>query len=285
MKMQDFVIYLESAGCSVHTIRAYTRNVEAMFNFVNKPATDITAMDILNWKNSLVRENKSGSTINQALASVKTYFDFLESIDVISKNPASKIKSPKVENKPKHYISANMIRDMLDATTNVRDFAIVLTFASTGMRVSELSGITYAQYQQMKADGKNYIHIVGKGNKTRRVVLNNDVQMAIDSYIKGFRNCRFVNTDKLFVSRYGGVIHSNNLSQTMKVIARKANIPFADDMCNHALRSACASIMSDNQVPVAVIRDVLGHSSITTTNRYIKTSDSDVETAVYNMKF
>ena len=109
---------------------------------------------------------------------------------------------------------------------------------------------------------------------------------AIDRYIENFRNIRpNISTDALFVSHWGGKIYSNRLSETMKTLARKAGIPFWQDICNHALRSACASILSDNGAPVATIRDVLNHASIVTTNRYIKTAESSVEDAICAMNF
>ena len=283
---ENFVTYLKSEEKSNATIRVYVRNVGYFLEYVGKNDIDVTPMDVISWKESLIAKGNSSATIHQYLASIKTYFDFLETIGLIEKNPVAKIKSVKVKNKEKHYMSQAMIQAMLDKTTNDRDYAIVLMFVSTGIRVSELINITLEQYEDMKVDGVNFIKIIVKGNKENNVFFNAHMIDAIDKYIRKFRNTRpNITTDKLFVSHWGGKIYSNRLSETLKTIARNAGIPFWQDICNHALRSACASILSDNGVSVATIRDVLNHSSIVTTNQYIKTAENSVEDAIMAMNF
>lgn len=283
---ENFVTYLKSEEKSEATIRVYVRNVGYFLDFVGKNDVDVTTMDVISWKESLISKGNSSATIHQYLASIKTYYDFLETINLVEKNPVAKIKSVKVKNKEKHYMSQGMIQAMLNATTNTRDYAIVLTMVSTGLRVGELTNITLAQYEDMRIDGRNFIKTIGKGNKEHKVFFNEHMIKAIDKYIENFRNIRpNISTDALFVSHWGGKIYSNRLSETMKTLARKAGIPFWQDICNHALRSACASILSDNGAPVATIRDVLNHASIVTTNRYIKTAESSVEDAICAMNF
>ena len=283
---KNFVTYLKSEKKSEATIRVYVRNVGYFLDFVSKNDVDVTTMDVISWKESLISKGSSSATIHQYLASVKTYFDFLETIGLIKKNPVAKIKPVKVKNKEKHYMSQGMIQAMLDKTTNDRDYAIVLMFVSTGIRVGELIGITLEQYENMKKDNTNFIKTIGKGDKEHKIYFNAHMIDAIDKYIRKFRNTRpTITTDKLFVSHWGGQIYPNRFSETLKTIARNAGIPFWQDICNHALRSACASILSDNGVPVATIRDVLNHASIVTTNRYIKTAENSVEDAIMAMNF
>ena len=283
---ENFVTYLKSEEKSGATIRVYVRNVGYFLDYVGKNDVDVTTMDVISWKESLISKGNSSATIHQYLASIKTYYDFLETINLVEKNPVAKIKSIKVKNKEKHYMSQGMIQAMLDTTTNTRDYAIVLTMVSTGLRVGELTNITLAQYEEMQVDGRNFIKTVGKGNKEHKVFFNERMIKAIDKYIENFRHTRpNISTDALFVSHWGGKIYSNRLSETMKTLARNAGIPFWRDICNHALRSACASIMSDNGASVATIRDVLNHASIVTTNRYIKTAENNVEDAICSMNF
>ena len=283
---ENFITYLKSEEKSEATIRVYVRNVGYFLDYVGKNDVDVTAMDVISWKESLISKGNSSATVHQYLASIKTYYDFLETIDLVEKNPVAKIKPVKVKNKEKHYMNQSMIQAMLDKTTNDRDYAIVLTFVTTGIRVGELINITLSQYEEMKNNGVNYIKTIGKGNKEHKVFFNAHMIEAINKYIRTFRNTRrVISTDKLFVSHWGGQIFSNRLSETLKTIARNAGIPFWEDICNHALRSACASILSDNGAAVATIRDVLNHASIVTTNRYIKTAENSVEDAIMAMNF
>ena len=278
----NFITYLKSRQRSENTIKAYIKNINSFFEFVNKPDNEVTAFDVMNWMNSL--NDKSSSTVCQMLSSVKAYFDFLFTFELIDKDPTTRIKPPHKTNKPKQYMNTKMVKDMIACCSCSRDRAILYTYASTGLRVSELIGLTLKQYQDMKANGNNVIKIVGKGNKERFVPFNQETQVAIDDYIKT-RNMGTVHSDKLFLSHYGNDIARNNLSMTLKGIAKNAGIPFWNEVCNHSLRSACASIYGEAGVPVADIRDLLGHSDLAVTSRYIKTSVENVSNAVMNMSF
>lgn len=278
----NFITYLKSRQRSENTIKAYIKNINSFFEFVNKPDNEVTAFDVMNWMNSL--NDKSSSTVCQMLSSVKAYFDFLFTFELIDKDPTTRIKPPHKTNKPKQYMNTKMVKDMIACCSCSRDRAILYTYASTGLRVSELIGLTLKQYQDMKANGNNVIKIVGKGNKERFVPFNQETQVAIDDYIKT-RNMGTVHSDKLFLSHYGNDIARNNLSMTLKGIAKKAGIPFWNEICNHSMRSACASIYGEAGVPVADIRDLLGHSDLAVTSRYIKTSVENVSNAVMNMSF
>lgn len=278
----NFITYLKSRQRSENTIKVYIKNVTAFFEFVNKPEQEISAFDVMNWMNNL--SDKSSATVCQMLSSVKAYFDFLLIFEFIDKDPTAKIKPPHKTNKPKQYMNAKMVKDMIACCPCSRDRAILYTYATTGLRVSELIGLTLKQYQDMKANGNNVIKIVGKGNKERFVPFNEETQIAIDDYIKS-RNMGIVHSDKLFLSHYGNDIARNNLSLTLKSIAKKAGIPFWNEICNHSMRSACASIYGEAGVPVADIRDLLGHSDLSTTSRYIKTTIENISNAVMNMNF
>ena len=278
----NFITYLKSRQRSENTIKVYTKNINAFFEFVKKPDTEVTAFDVMNWMESL--NDKSSATVCQMLSSVKAYFDFLFTFEVIDKDPTARIKPPHKTNKPKQYMNAQMVKDMIACTNNSRDRAILYTYASTGLRVSELVGLTLQQYKDMKVNGGNVIKIVGKGNKERFVPFNQETQAAIDDYIKT-RNMGTIHSDKLFLSHHGNDIARNNLSMTLKGIAKKAGVPFWNEICNHSLRSACASIYGEAGVPVADIRDLLGHSDLAVTSRYIKTSVENVSNAVMNMSF
>lgn len=278
----NFITYLKSRQRSENTIKAYVKNINSFFDFVNKPDNEVTAFDVMNWMNGL--SDKSSSTVCQMLSSVKAYFDFLFTFELIDKDPTARIKPPHKTNKPKQYMNAEMVKAMIKACKTARDRAIVTMLGSTGVRISELVGITLKQYQEMKDNGNDMIKIVGKGNKARLIPINEETRTAIDDYLKARKN-QIVNCDKLFLSFQGNEIARNNLSATLKVIAKRAGIPFWNEISPHCLRSACASIYAEKGVPIGVIRDLLGHSSISTTGLYIKTNVSQVEDAVMNYCF
>lgn len=275
----NFITYLKSRQRSENTIAVYTKHINEFLSYLNKPESEVTPFDVMGWMNSM--SDKASATVAQCLSSVKSYFDFLFTYEIIDKDPTARIKPPKVNSKPKHFMDKEMARSMIESCSNIRDKAIVTTYVTTGMRVSELTGLTLAQYNKMKANGDNCVLIVGKGNKERYVYFNDETQKMIDAYLTARGN-----TDgPLFTTSHGNAIARNNLNVMLKSVAKKAGIPFWEDISNHALRSACASIYSEAGVPTAEIRDMLGHSSLAVTSRYIKTSAQNVRETVMNMSF
>lgn len=262
------------------TKESYVRYIKSFIGYVNKPENEITPFDIMEWLNL---KEESTATKHLKLEAVKSYFKFLKKFKIVDEDPTAEVETPEVKNKPKHYMDRNMIQSMINACQNNRDKAIVMTYATTGMRVSELTSVTLNQYKSMRENGGNKIRITGKGNKDRYVEFNPQVCEAIDKYLRTWNNGR--NCDKLFLSMYGNAIARNNLNTSLKSIAKRAGIPFWNEISNHALRSACASIYSEEGLPVANIRDMLGHSSIDVTNRYIKTGGMVTSEAVNHMTF
>lgn len=93
------------------------------------------------------------------------------------------------------------------------------------------------------------------------------------------------NYNNLFLSYYGGPIHSNNLSQTLKNVAKKAGYPMWKDICNHALRSAFATTKAEQGTPLTTIQASMGHSKLETTLIYIKRNQNAINSAMKNMAF
>lgn len=268
--LEYYIKYLKGSHKSNNTIEAYKKDIIHFLSFVNKKEEEIEEKDLINWQDHI--SSLSSATIARKIVSIKNYFNFLYECKYISYNPTSILKSPKVQNKEKQYISPEEIKKMIECARTSRDKAILLMFVTTGVRVSELVNITLEEYYTSRE-----IKIVGKGNKERTIYINDATKEAIDKYLKERRpdNC-----DKLFASFQGGKIHSNNLSQTLKKIALKAGLDCWKEISNHWLRMCAASIQAENGTPVNVIKDMLGHSSLAVTSRYIKSSKNAVKDAI-----
>lgn len=251
---------------SKKTIDSYSSHVKSMLDFVGKPESAITEADMNEWYNSL--SGFSSATNCLKITAVKNYFDYLVKIHVITSNPANVLEKPVRKNKEKHYVTEEMIDNMIACADNFRDKAILMLLKKNGLRVDELINLKRKDYEDMKKYNTRYIKIIAKGDKERFVYFTDDVVSLIDIYLAS----RNDDCDKLFVSHWGGAIHSNNLSQTWKHLAKKAGIPFWEEFSNHYLRVACACIYDAKGVSVTQIRDILGHSSIAVTNTYLKTN-------------
>lgn len=273
----SYLIYLENK--SKNTKAAYESAVNNMLAFVNKSESEITIDDLNNWVKELNTHYSSGS-VYQKIKAVQNYYKFLMAHNIVTNDPSYYIEAPKVYAKEKPYISEDMAKAIVANARNIRDKAIVMLMLSTGLRVGELVELKKSDYIEMKAAENNYLTIVAKGNKPHIIYFNQQVSEAIDLYLASRNDgCEY-----LFATAQNGQIHRNNLSQSIKTMAKNAGIPFWKDICNHSLRSACATIMNDKGVDLATIRDTLGHSSSSTTMRYIKTNNSR-QAAVEGMIF
>lgn len=279
----DYITYLQSKSSSPYTIASYTKYVKMALDYIEKPENEITYMDLVNWKNTFI--NLKPNSQNIRISAIKNYFSFLKKSKIIEVNPAEELEKQKIRDcdvKQKPYIEAHYLRDMVNSARTIRDKAIVLLFASTGLRVSELTGITVEQYKNLSGlDGRELV-IVGKGNKTRRVYINDEVKEMIDSYLLVRPKCECKN---LFLSFQKGPIHSNNLSQTLKNVAKKAGYPLWNDVCNHALRSAFATTKAEQGTPLTTIQAAMGHAKLDTTLIYIKRNQNNINNAMKNMAF
>ena len=278
--INSFVDYMKTKRLAQNTIDSYIKYVNEMLNRVGKPENEIKYVDLLSWQNNLSKY--SNSSINLRIAAIKKYFNYLYFIKAIDENPTVELESLPISHKEKIYMNKDMVKAMLDATTNTRNKAIILTIVTTGVRVSELVGMTRYQYEHMTGeDNREIILRETKRNKERTIYINDETKEAIDKYLA----TRTDDCDRLFVSFQNGPLHRNNLCLTLKNIAKKAGIFNWEDICAHGLRAACATIMNENGVDIPTISKVLGHSSINTTMVYIKTSQTKANNAMKAMVF
>ena len=283
MMNENYITYLESQRRSPLTIANYTKYINMALEYIRKPENEITYMDLVAWKNTFA--NLKPNSQNIRIAAVKNYFGFLKKAGVTTSNPAEELEKQKVRDcdvKQKPYIEAHYLRDMVNHARTLRDKAIILLFATTGLRVSELTGITLEQYKNMSGSDERELAIVGKGNKTRRVYINDETKKAIDCYLTSRPRSECNN---LFLSFQGGPIHSNNLSQTLKNVAKNAGYPQWKDICNHALRAAFATTKAEQGVPLTTIQSAMGHAKLDTTLIYIKRNQNVINDAMANMAF
>lgn len=279
----NYITYLQSQGCSPLTIANYTKYINMALDYISKPENEITYMDLVNWKNSFT--NLKPNSQNIRISAIKSYFRFLKKAGVIVSNPAEELEKQKVRDcdvKQKPYIEAHYLRDMVNSARTIRDKAIILLFATTGLRVSELTNLSVEQYMNLGGLDGRELAIVGKGNKVRKVYINDEVKEMVDNYLNTRPKSNYNN---LFLSYYGGPIHSNNLSQTLKNVAKKAGYPLWNDVCNHALRSAFATTKAEQGTPLTTIQAAMGHAKLETTLIYIKRNQNNINNAMKNMAF
>lgn len=275
-----FEMSMRAKKRSEGTIAQYIKAVNNCLAFVNKPESEIKLCDLEAWQASM--SNLSSASIATRTAAVREYFKFLHRNEYISKNPAEYLEAPQIKNREQKALDGEQIRAMINAASNARNKAIITMLAQTGMRIHELLNITLEQYESRV---NNVLVIRGKGDKDRLVGLADETVALIDEYIATERKngCEY-----LFVGNQGRQMDRKNTSMMLKVCAKRAGIENWEELhiSNHTMRRSCATMMSEEGVPVEVISKVLGHSSpVVTIKNYIKRTEKRAVDAMMNVSF
>lgn len=273
----NYIAYLQAAKKSQNTINTYTRHIEKCLKAINKDDAQIEYTDLLQYQAAI--SNHAPASVAGVIAALNSYFDFLVKIKAITENPASELVKPVVRSKEKPYMTEADVKRMIACAYGLRDKAIIRMLATTGLRISELSHLTRADFETAKITHE--IKILGKGNKEGVIYLNDTLLAAVQDYLQTRKD----NSPWLFVTSFGNKIDEVNITKSIKKVAYRAKLPYAKDVSAHSLRAACATIMSDKGVPVGVISKALRHSSLSVTTRYIRTNQENINKAMASLDF
>ena len=275
--LKHYVNYLRGNKRSENTINAYVADIEQCLNSIGKPIEAVTIFDLEDWKVGM--DGLSSASTARKISAVKCFFKYLADRDVLAKDPARNLTSVKIKNKVKIVPDGAEIRKMLDVAGCKRNKAIIMTLATTGMRISELGSITLEQYNSRVDDA---IVITGKGNKQRVIQFAPETIGMIDDYIKWGRKD---GCDRLFTSNLGNPIDPQCTSDMLKRTAKRAGIENWHDISNHYMRAAFATIALNNGVGLDIIQECMGHDSVQTTRIYAKTAASRKRDAMSRVYF
>lgn len=280
--LDEYINHMRGNKKSEGTIHEYVRNLTDVFTTIGKDEEAVAYEDIENYKLSIA--SLSSSTINTRISALKSYYKFLMQRRYVEVNPVEYVECPKVKNKEKIPLTGEQVRAMIAKTSNVRMEAFIMALATTGMRIAELASVTIDDYNNRVG---NTIIITGKGDKERRVTFPDEAIACIDKYIWSERSIHAAKTgtNLLFVSNQGTSLAAGNMGEQLKKIAKEAGIPQWDKVCNHLLRTTCATLALRNGVELPTIQKMLGHSDINTTTRYAKIADETVANAMATMRF
>lgn len=274
-----FIMSLKAKHRSEGTIREYTKAVNNCLKYVNKPESEIKAIDLEMWQSSM--DNLSSASVAQRTSAVREYFKFLYRNEFIQRNPAEFLEAPAIKNREQSALTGEQVRAMVNAATNLRNKAIIMMLAQTGLRIHELLNITLEQYESRN---NNILVIRGKGDKDRLVGLADETVKLINSYIANERKdgCKY-----LFVGNRGNKMDGKNTSAMLKVCAKKAGIENWEELhiSNHTMRRTFATMMSEADVPIEVISKAMGHSGIQITSRYVKRTEQRAINAMSVVNF
>ena len=277
--IDSFMLTLEKErNFSLHTIKAYKNDLNRFNYFLNntlsrKKLAKINRNDIRKFLAEEYDNGYSSKTVARRLATIKSYFKYLVKTELIQENISIHINSPKVPKKLPNFVDKNLIDTLmktpsLDTHIGIRDRAVLELFYSTGMRLSELVNMNIGDFEI----NKKLIRVIGKGNKERMIPYGRTAENAIKNYLK-IRNISlnpaFANKP-LFVNNSDKRISKRTIQRRMnnyiKLVADGKRIG------PHLLRHTFATHLLDNGADIRAVKDLLGHSSLSSTQIYTHVS-------------
>ncbi len=229
-------------------------------------------------------------SIQRKLSAIKSLFKFATTTRVIKTNPArdidhsaSKVTLPKYLTLTESEDLLNTINSEKDSSTKKRDYAIILTFLNTGMRLSELVSINLEDFDR---DMTSLI-VTGKRSKQRIIYINEAVKEAILDYRAALSDEQMAVTDPKSKNRHPVFLSNRNARISNKTVQwlvgkhlKEAGLEYKQ-LSTHKLRHTAATLMyREGGVDVRVLQDILGHEQLSTTQIYTHVASEDVERAV-----
>ncbi len=255
--VQSFITDLALRGYSKHTIKAYRLTVERALAFCGKHFKKVNTQDLKKFLLFLQREkNCSLRTIHRHINALRTFYRLFE-MDI-----ADKIQLPKVDKALPTFLNYGEIEQLLDSIFNTRDLLVVRLLYATGLRVSELVSLNKDSIEQ------NTIRVrSGKGKKDRVVFVDDGTVELMEQYVKE----RGDENPALFVNKRGERLSDRYVEILVKRHAKRAGIK--KKVTPHTLRHTFATHLLQNKANIMVIKDLLGHASLSTTQIYTHVTD------------
>lgn len=273
-KFEDYLL-IEKNYSSL-TLKAYIKDIDDFTIFyssnvhdtVNWP--DIEYEDIRLWIVSLVESGISNRSVNRKISSLKSFFLFLQKIEVVSANPLNKHKSLKVEKKVQLPFSESEINKVLDLFNQqsknyeeLRDRLIIELFYATGIRRSELINLKISSLDINAA----CIKVVGKRNKERIIPLLNTTLILMKKYLNIYAlKYNVLANSPLFVTNKGTIIYETFVFRLINSYFSKVSIKIKKSP--HILRHSFATHLLKNGAELNAVKELLGHSSLAATQVY-----------------
>lgn len=261
---------------STNTIKSYNRDLLVFKKYIygneKKCPLDLSREKILLFLENLYKENYCESTVSRMLSTLRTFYKFLLIKGDVKKNPFIEIENPKMPKKIIKTMDENYVKNFLDRIPHslkleVRDKAMFELIYSSGMRVSEIINLklTDIDYEE------NLIRCIGKGNKERIIPIGKSAIYYLDVYIK---SARFKLQNKknkkssafVFLNKNGSGISRQGFWKVLKKYEKIFNLN--KRIYPHLFRHSYATHMLERGADLRVVQELLGHSSISTTEIY-----------------
>ena len=269
--IKEYLIFVSQVkNLSQNTTKSYERDLRKLSVFISDlNISDYSQIspDICSaWIGNLYTQDNNPRSIQRHLSSAKGFFRFLMKNDLIKSSPFELVIAPKSPSNLPEVLSPEDVEQLLNfkpsSLIEIRDMAIVEVMYSSGLRVSETVNINIADFEE----DMTFLRVLGKGSKTRLVPMGRFAVTAINNWLTE-REKIVANTDALFLNSKGTRLTVRSVQLRLKKMAVKQGLP---PIHPHMLRHSFATHMLESSGDLRTIQELLGHSSLSTTQIYTK---------------
>ncbi|VEP14745.1 Integrase [Hyella patelloides LEGE 07179] len=248
------------------TQKTYITISRQFLTFAGKELEEVKLEDILLWLESFQLRGKSQNTINNKLAAIKSLFSFGVKTGYLPANPASMIKTTKAKDAlNERILQAEEVKQLINEAAQMRDRLILVLLYILGLRISELVGLNWSDFQP--TDEAIAVTIFGKGHKTRTLLITHQLYSELKQLPSSEK------TEAVFLSRFGNRLDRHAIHRLIKKAVEKAGIN--PHTSAHWLRHAHACHSLNNGAGIDLLMKSLGHSSLAVTSRYLHVKPSE----------
>jgi integrase/recombinase XerC len=244
-------------------------------NFSNNNILECSHQDIRFWMSQMIeREKLSTRTIHRKISTLRSFYKYALRLHYIEQNPMLRIVAPKANKKLPVYVSEKSMNDIVEVSfenesvyKKILHFTIIETFYNVGIRLSELKNL---KTKDIDFNNKT-IKVLGKGKKERIIPFIPEFEKALKAYLF-VKNEKFPNNtiENLFLLEKGKPLYEKYIYRVVQ--KRLASVTTLKKKSPHVLRHTYATHLSNSGAPIADLRDLLGHVSLSATQVYTHTS-------------
>lgn len=282
--IHQFIHYLSvERNASPHTCRCYQRDLKEFEDFLKRIGFHLTSSGEIAFQNvdrivirkylSFLHRRNQKSSMARKISTLRSFFKYLVREQLIPFNPAKNVSTPKMEKSLPNVLTVDETFRLMEAPDHLairygeksderklRDRAILELLYSSGLRVSELVGLNINQLDQ----DLGILKIMGKGRKERIVPIGGKAINAIKAYLE--RRGVVERETPVFINSRGGRLTTRSVARLIKKYTRHSHI--FRKVSPHTLRHTFATHLLDAGADIREIQEMLGHSSLSTTQRY-----------------
>jgi integrase/recombinase XerC len=269
--IDSFLSHLEVVRhLSPHTISSYRRDLDSFFTFLkekNDSWEEVQDHQVRGFVAQERRRGLSARSIQRALSSIRSFFNYLLDEEVVETNPAANISSPKSAQLLPKALDTDLVKRLLDfkpqGDIEIRDKAMVELLYSSGLRLSELCGLNMDSISIKERSCR----VVGKGNKTRDLPVGEKAIQSLRDWLLVRENISSDTNKALFLNKNGKRISTRSVQLRLERLSKKRGLPMVNP---HMLRHSFASHILESSGDLRAVQEMLGHSDIGTTQIYTK---------------